>query len=302
MNRTLKLTTLLLCLCIAVPAVYAQGKCSLQTLAGTYAFYEKGSSSIVDLSVQPFPLHWGAAIAPFVNVGKLSFTPDGVGEGFYWIMVGSLNAGIEPIPLHVKITEMNEDCTGKFTYVASLPGGLSATVEERFILFDNGREYRSIPTTIVDGVPTLAWTGIGRRISKSSKPMNSCGPQTFHGTYLLDCESIDLLDPSIPNTAFANSLLFRVNISLAGDFTGTLYEKAGPASIEIPVSGTVSVNSDCSFSSTLNTPLPGTNLERGVLFDQGKEFYMLPIVTVGPGPNDRKPEKYAFCQGKRIAQ
>lgn len=302
MKRLVKLTVLFLCLCVAVPAAHSQGKCSLQTLVGTYAIYEKGSSLIMDPSLQPFPLHWAPAFAPFANVAEITFTPAGVGDGFYWIFVGSLNAGLTPIPVHVTITEMKPDCTGKMQYQVALPGIPSATIEERLLVLDNGREFRSVPTSIENGVPTLAWIGTGRRISKSSKPVNSCGPQTAHGTYMLTCESIDVLDPNNPNMYFANSLLFRVDISLTGDFTGTLYEKAGPASIEIPVSGTVNVNSDCSFSSTLNTPLPGTNHERGVFLDQGKEFYMLPIVTEGPGPNDQKPEKYAFCQGKRIGQ
>jgi hypothetical protein len=292
MNRALKFAALILCLCIAVPAAQAQGKCSLQTMAGTYTFYSQGSSSIVDLSVQPFPIHWAAAIAPFIIVGQLSFTPDGVGEGFYWLIFGSVNAGLEPIPWHGTITEMNEDCTGVLEYPDP-----PSTIRERFIAFDNGREFHSV-TMQTPNTPTAVWITNAHRISKSSKPVNSCGPQTAHGIYMLRCESID----PIPQVGtFADAALFRLDVSLSGDFTGMLYQKVGPIYLEVPAKGTVAVNSNCSFSSTLNTPaLPGTNRERGVLFNEGKEFYMLPIDTVGPGPNDRTPETFAFCQGKRI--
>ncbi len=294
MNRALKLIALLLGLCVAVPAVQAQGNCSLQTMAGTYAFYSKGTSSIVDLSVQPFPIHWAASIAPFIIVGRLTFTPDGVGEGYYWLIFGSLNAGVEPIPWQGTITELNEDCTGVIEYPDP-----PATIKERLVVFDNGREFRSV-TMQTPNTPTAVWITSGHRISKSNEAVNSCGPQTAHGTYLLSCESIDPIDPS---TAFADAALFRLDISLTGDFTGALYQKIGPIYLEVPASGTVAVNSDCTFSSTLNTPASAsTNRERGIFFDEGKGFYLLPLDNVGPGPNDLTPETYAFCQGRRIGQ
>ncbi len=55
----------------------------------------------------PFPFVW--ATAPFITVGEITFTPDGEGDGFYWIRIGSLNGWLDPIPVHVTITEMNED-------------------------------------------------------------------------------------------------------------------------------------------------------------------------------------------------
>jgi hypothetical protein len=89
----------------------------------------------------------------------------------------------------------NEDCTGKFSYSLSLPGGLSPTIEERFILFGNGREYRSIPTPSSNGMTTLAWIGEGHRISKPGEPLNTCGPQTAHGTYLMGVKNWCALAP-----------------------------------------------------------------------------------------------------------
>jgi hypothetical protein len=117
-KRTFKFTLLFLCLCVAVPSAYAQQQCSLQTMAGTYAMYERGSSFLLDPSQQPIPLHWAGAMATFINVGEATFSSKGVGNGFYWILIGTLNGGLDPIPVQVTITEMNPECTGKVTYVA----------------------------------------------------------------------------------------------------------------------------------------------------------------------------------------
>jgi hypothetical protein len=58
-----------------IPAAQAQGPCTLQTFTGTYAFYERGSSSIFDPSSQPYPFHWAGAFAPFVTVGEITPAP-----------------------------------------------------------------------------------------------------------------------------------------------------------------------------------------------------------------------------------
>jgi hypothetical protein len=301
MNRTLKLTALLLCLWVAVPAAYAQGKCSLQTMVGTYVIYEKGSSLIMDPSQQPYPLHWAAALAPFANVGLVTFKPNGVGDGYYWIYIGALpHASYDPIPDQVTITELNENCTGKFTYVANLPGGLSATVEERFIVFDNGREFRSVPTSIQNGLPTLAWLGTGHRISKSAQPVKFCGQHTALGTYLMNAESIIANDPAM---GVADSLFIRADVSLSGDWTGTLYEKIGPVSVETAALGKFTVNPDCSFTWTLKVPefFPGEIVSKGVFFNQGKEYFSLALDDPTLPP-EQQGIKFSFGWGKRIGQ
>jgi hypothetical protein len=83
MSRTLKFIVLLFCSCVAVPAVYAQKECTLQTLTGTYAVYEKGASSFLNLNPPPsqFP-YFSGVTAPLVNVGELTFSPAGVGTCF----------------------------------------------------------------------------------------------------------------------------------------------------------------------------------------------------------------------------
>lgn len=293
------IAALLVCLGIAIPAAEANGPCSLKTMEGTYVFNERGSSLITDPASQPFPVHWSAAIAPFVTVGKVTFTAEGMGEGFYWIHAGSLRGGLDPTPVQVTIIEMNADCTGKFRYSVALPGAPSATmVEERFILFDNGREYRSIPSFIdQSGIPTLAWIGTGRRVSKPSDPVKSCKPEDIHGAYLITAENI-VQFPFLPNNqvgGFADTILFQLNVSMTGDYTGTIFEKPGPLSFEGTVFGKITVNPDCSFSWELNvTDITTEPIHvRGVFFNDGKELYSL---ALEPGIDA------SFAQGTRISQ
>jgi len=295
-TRTLKFMALVLCLCVVVPAV-AQGNCSLQTMVGTYAMHETGASYYLDPTQQVYPLHFFGSMATFANVGLVTFKPNGVGEGYYWINIGTLSGGFDAIPVEVTITEMNRNCTGKFTYVANLPGGLSATVEERFVLFDDGREFRSLPTTIQNGIATLAWLGSGYRISKSSQPPRFCGQQTAHGTYVLGIENM-ITDQ--PTNVIADTVLIRENISMTGDYTGKMYEKyADHPPVETWVQGKVTVNHDCSFTSTILIPEYYVSLVgKGVFFNQGKEFYML-IPGDPTLPPDQQWLMYSFVYGKR---
>jgi len=260
---------LLVCCCIAVPEASAQGKCNLQMVAGTYVGYERGSSLNVVVNPPPpdFPFFTGA-MAPFVNIVHISFNSKGIGKGYYWIYTGAIGMTEKPIPVQVTITEMNEDCSGKFQYMAG-----AATVEERFIFFAGGREMRSLPTSIASGLPGLVWTGTMHRISEGSKPVNSCGAQTAQGEWLSSVENIIWWTGP---TAWADTLFLRENVSKTGDFTGMLYEKLGDVGgIEHPIWGTIKVRPDCSYTELLHiqgiTDAPVTI--KGVYFNEGKEAY-----------------------------
>lgn len=291
MNRTLKLTALLLCLCVAVPALYAKEKCSLRTLAGTYAIYEKGASSFLNLTPSPFPFFPGIT-APFVNVGELTFSRSGVAEGFYWIKIGALNGGFDRIPDQATVIEMNPDCTGKLRYTVNLLGS-PTTIEERLFVFDEGREFRTVPTSIQGGIDSLAWYGVGQRISKSSKPVQFCGPHTAHGRYVVTAENV----VNTEQGNVADALFIREDVSWNGDYAGTLYEKLGPLSVDgLPVSGKYIVSPDCSFTSTLVVMIQGAPVTvtiEGVFYNEGHDFYALAMDLEVP---------YSFVQGKRIDQ
>lgn len=278
----------------AVPAAAAQAPCTLQTFVGTYAFSQKGSSTILSPTSAPYPLHWAGGLAPFVTIGEVTFGANGVGKGFYWIRIGSFNAGADPVPVEVTITELNADCTGKWQFPFTLLGAADL-IEERFVAYDNGREVRSIPTAT--GVPTLAWIGEMHRISKPGEVLSTCGPQTINGKYLATVENL-LPIPDTPNSPlFRNAMLIRTDVSMSGDFTGTLYEKLGPVpNIELPVWGTTTVNPDCSYNQTLNFEvhgIPRTAAIRGVYFNEGKEYY-------GFAMDSNMGIVYSFGHGERI--
>lgn len=290
---------LLAVLCIGVPGAQAQARCSLQTFTGTYAFYERGSSSIFDANSQPYPFHWAGAYAPFVTVGEVTIKPDGTGHGFYWIRVGSFNAGADPIEVNLTVTEMNADCTGKFTYQVNLPGNTEpTTVVERFILLDNGREYRSIPAAIENGITPLTWLGEGHRISKPGEPLNTCGPQTAKGRYVWAVENLVQFTPDAP--IFSDALLLSMDVSMSGDYAGMLYEKLGPTgNIVLPTSGRITVNANCSYAATLNFTIQSVPVSiaiRGVFFEQGKKLYGL---AVDPVQADTGGTQFSFGQGQR---
>lgn len=294
MNPTLKVIAFLICGYFAISSVYAQGPCTMQKVTGTYVIQEKGSSSILDPNAPSYPYHWTGAIAPFIAIGQATFGPDGIGRGFYWIRIGSFTPGSAPIPLEVKITELNADCTGKWQFEVDLLGTPS-TIQERFVLFNNGREFRSIATAT--GTPTMGWIGQGHRMSTPAEPLYTCGPQTAAGTWLMTAENL-VRFPTTP--IFYDSVLMRFHVLSNGDVTGTLYEKFGPTgNIELPLLGTMTVNADCSYAAALNTTVNGNPVTiplRGVFFDRGKRSYALNVNARSVGT------QYSFGEGVRIGE
>ena len=285
---------LLISLGFAAPAAQAQAPCTPETFTGTYVFQERGSSAVFDPASEPYPFHWAGSYAPFVTLGEISMGSDGVGQGYYWVRIGSLSGGPDPIPVEVTVTELNEDCSGRFSYEFYLPGAPGpTTIEERFVLVDNGREFRSIPT--VTGIPALAWIGEGHRIAKLGEPPHTCGPQTASGSYLMTVENLVRLGAT---PILSDSVLLRFHTAMTGEVTGTLWEKFGPTGdIELPVWGTLTVDPDCSFDATLQAFILGklaTIPIRGVFFDQGKRLFGL-NVHVGPTGT-----QYSVGSGERI--
>lgn len=301
MHRSIHLAVALLCLSLSAPVVFGQAPCSLQTMTGSYAFQHRGSSMAMDPSqawAQPYSV---GVLAPFGTVGEITFAANGVGQGYYWIYLGTINGGFDAIPVQVTITEINADCTGKWQYAVNLPG-LSASIEERFIAFDNGQEWRSVPTSIQNGIDTLAWVGTGRRIRNSKAPAHACGPQTANGDYLLTAENIVgvSFEPAI---AVADTLLIQQKVSMNGEYVGRLYEKIGPVSVNTPALGTFAVNPDCSFTATLRVPefFSTAITIKGVFFDEGKEYYGMAIEDLSLPPEEQGI-KFSSVHGKRIGQ
>jgi hypothetical protein len=105
-----------------------------------------------------------------------------------------------------------------------------------------------------------------------------------------------------PERAVADTFLLSSDISMAGDYTGVLYEKFGAATVELPVNGTIAVNPDCSLTDTLNIPgISSTIILKGVFFNEGKEYYAMGVLSPNR-PADQQGIKYSFCHGTRIGQ
>jgi hypothetical protein len=290
------------CFGFAIPAARAQAPCSLRTMAGTFVSVDRGASLTVDLTqpgvlgpapgAKPSPPAWLVpGFAPFVNIARVTYTPDGIGDGYFWMFAGSVGPAPEPIPLHIEITELNEDCTGKFHY--ALPNG--ATIEERIIVFDNGRQYRSVPLSISSpGIQNLSWIGSGQRVSPDHQS-GAPHPANPQGSYLLACDNVQR-SAIYTERAVAAAFLLRMDVSRTGDFTGLLYERYGALSTDGREAwGSLTVSPDGSFTSSIS--FQGITLSselRGVFFDEGKEFYALAI------PRSGGSTQYSFCQGTRI--
>lgn len=284
---------------VTAPLVVAQAECTLQTVSGTYAMYEQGFSLVASLATTT-PSWAAPSLIPFGNITEITFDDNGVGEGFYWLWRGALRADIDAAPEHALITELNPDCTGKIEYQVPVPGStVPATIPERIIVFDEGREIRTVPLTIANGIPTMAWLGEGHRIIKGNGPPTNGGPQMVSGTYIATCQNI-VTSPANPAIAVADAFILRLDVGMNGDFTGQIFEKMGPASIEgHSVWGRFDVNPNCSINGTLLFDgIPGTILTRGVLFDGGKQLYITGVYNIGK-PADQQGLKYSMCHGTR---
>jgi hypothetical protein len=275
----------------------------MRTFTGTYAFMFKGTSSaIFGPSADPWLIHWDAKIAPIAGVGVFTLQPNGSGEGFYWLIGGTLNTGLTPVPFYPAITELNEDCTGVIEYEVSLPGPTGPVTylnKERFVLLQNGRESRGIASQAA--VPTAVWHTTAHRISNFPHPGAAHRQNSIRGEYLLSCEGLEPLPVPGPPSVFADTSLMRIQISHNGEFTGIAYVKTGPAYAEIPVAGTFTARPDGTAESTLTSPaLPGmTAVARAVFFDEGEAGYLLPLVVFDPN-NQPTPQVYGICQVTRI--
>lgn len=263
------------------PLVQAGDECSISTITGTYAFNFTGASTIV-AGVAEDTLHWNALHGPIAGVGVWTVKPDGSADGYYWIIAGAWNFGLDPIPIHATI-EVHSDCTGVMEYQFG-----DITLSERLVILADGREMRSVVTQT--GVPTATWITTARRIN------GTCGQEKVKGEYLLSCKGLGEL-PIEPPNIFSGAALIRIQVAKNGDFTGMWYGKQGPIPGESPVTGNLTVYDDCTAEGPLAVEaMPGiTNIAKAVFFDQGKNGYLLPLVNLGPDPGQIAPQPFAYC-------
>ncbi|MDT8066899.1 MAG: hypothetical protein ROO76_01910 [Terriglobia bacterium] len=290
MNGRYGLAVLFLCLSLCVSAAYGQGVCTMQNLAGTYAFKSIGSSTIAGPGDG---FHWKASYAPIAFVGWFTINPDGSGEGSSWGIAGAVNFGLAPFPFYPTFT-LNDNCTGTMEYAFG-----ESILKEKFVVLDNGREIRGV--VMQTAIATGTWFTTARRIT------SSCGQNKVHGLYLFECS--DLLPLSVvsppPDNIFAGAFQIQMLISPGGDYSGRMVGKVGPITSDafptdppglgFPVSGKITVHNDCTAEGTLISPAePSINMARGVFFDEGRQGYWLPLDNLFPD-GTTSPTVYGYC-------
>ncbi len=302
MNHMARFGLLFLCLIVSVAAAQAQGTCTTETMTGTYAFMVRGASTAIsNPSDPPWILHWDAKYAPLGLVGMVTIQKNGTGEGFWWQINGTANGGLTPIPFSLTIPELNADCTGVFEYSFTF-AGQAHTNREWFVLLDNGREFRGISQA--GGLPTGTWRTIAYRVSNGVAPVTTFGQKNMRGDYLLSCEGLEPLPVDQPPSIFASIGFSRIHISSNGDFTGIAHSKIGPV-VTPPagfhVAGHFTVNQDGTIEGRLNIgEIAGvTSVAKGVLFDEGKRGFGIPLLNVVEG-GPSIPQIYGLCEITRI--
>jgi hypothetical protein len=280
LKRVLTFTALILCLSVCHRTVYGQGRCTMQNIAGSYAFASTGASAIVAGAASD-NFHWNALYGPIASVGVFALAPNGTINGRYWMVAGAMNFGLTALEFHGTV-RLSDNCSGTFEY--DLQG---APIKERFTVLGNGREIRAVATQTP--VSTGNW------LTTAVRTGGACGQQNVHGEYLFECRSLLQLPVSPPNI-FGAATHLRMSISRGGGYTAAGYGKIGADAIELPAFGRITVHEDCTAEGTLESPaLPVVFHARGVFFDEGKRGYWLPLVSKLPD-GATFPQPYEFCQ------
>lgn len=276
-------------------AASAQGHCTLDQLAGTYAFESHGSITFA-LAPSP-PIDWSLISRPFEFVGALTVLADGSLSGEGWVVLGRISSGLTARPFAGQVLDFDEeDCTAVIAWLGSpAPGAPAGWHQEVLAFVDNGREYRSM----LKGSPSgaMAWIGHGHRMTPQES-IGNCGPHLLAGDVLLQCEGIGL--EGLPASAASTA---RLAVYGDGSFSGTAYVK-DPAYAELAVEGLFDVQPDCTIEATLeSTERPGVvQRGRGRLFGAGKEgFLILPLETSLPDGSIVRPAS-ARCELRSLGR
>jgi hypothetical protein len=277
-----------LVLMVVAPAARAQAPCSIQTVTGTYAVLTTGVSASGNVFESPlgpaYQLHGGAAVL----VGHMTVASDGSVAGTYWGVYVAFP--IPPTTFTAQVS-VNPDCTGEVT---DETGSV-----DKIVVLDNGQEVRAI-----------TWAGFGtsvgtwHRITRASDVAPRCGQHTLQGTYAERCEGFALTD-DLGSLATTNSLfVFSARDgALNGTYSGKQFGFPDTL-IESAVSGTYSVNPNCTANVTLSLDAlpPGLAIKaRSVLFDQGKQGIGVPF-GIYAGDTMVAPMGPLSCQLVRIGQ
>jgi len=272
----------------------AQGCCTMDQLAGTYAVEFRGSSTFMS-GPGAFPRHWSLTSAPFIFVGWITLQADGAVYGEAWDILGDVTSGLAALPLNGELTEFDGSaCTAVLKWLGSpRPGGTPGLHQDRFVFVNNGREFRSMLMQSPSG--SMAWTGRGYRMTHGPAPVAGGGLHLLRGDVLLQVETISsVAGPTSPASAAS---MMRLTVAHDGSYSGVAYIK-DPVYHELPVEGVFTVQPNGTVEVTLESPaLPGvTQHGRGMIFDEGKRgFLIMPLEVTQLGSPTIVPA-FARCE------
>lgn len=271
-------------LLLGAGAAAAQGRCTMEQLAGTYAFEFRGSMTTI-LAPTP-PIEWSMISRPFIFVGWFTVQAGGPMSGEGWVILGRISSGLTARPFAGQLSDLDETtCTAVLEWLGSpAPGAPAGFHRDRLVFVHNGREFRSILMQSPSGA--MAWTGRGHRMTPAAASVGTCGPHLLRGDVLLQCETLS----SVLNQPASAASMSMLTVDRDGSCWGTSYVK-NPTYSELPVEGAFDVQPGCTVEAWLASPsTPGvTQHGRGMIFERGKRgFLIMPLETTLPdGPNVR---------------
>lgn len=292
-RRTSTLVAVLvgLSLLLGANAASAHGRCTMDRLAGTYAFESHGSITSVSGLVPP--IDWAFVSRPFVFVGWFTVQADSAMNGEGWVILGRISSGLTARPFDGQLTELDEStCTAVLEWTGSpAPGAPAGFHRERLVFVEDAREFRSILMQSPSG--TMAWTGRGHRMRPKADSVDTFGPHLLKGDVLLQCETLS----SVVGSSASGASLSTLTVAHDGGFWGTSFVK-NPTYSERPVEGVFDVEPSGKVEAWLTSAMTPGVIEhgRGMLFDRGKRgFLIMPLETTQPDGSIVRPA-FARCE------
>ena len=252
--------------------VFAQHRCTQQTVVGTYAFLQQGNALVtLPGAVQPVALPWASlAVVSIDSAGTIS------GEGY-----GALAGQVAQAPATGSF-QVNPDCTASSTPVEG--------IVDADLILDGGNEIRGLMLQSPTGKPVVQ--GMGKRISRAPKMVwpERCSLAKVRGTYGITHQGTYMMPPPgspqpIPVPAL---ILGEVSIDSRGELSGGgTISLAGTAMKYEIVSGQIQPDSACTAIVRMNVK-SGDMADEGkawmVVLDEGDELWLIQTESHQAGP------------------
>jgi hypothetical protein len=281
------LIRLLSCLILTALALPAQSVCSIQNLAGTYAFYSEGNTYMTpEGATQP-------ALVPFAEVGLAYIKGDGTATGWATASMGGQPTDLEIVDGKVQI---GANCAGKFRSKLRVKGTNIILPQEviRFLAADNSAPLTLHSTMLQGPMPNTSTVDTSRwvRISYQDSPQAICSARLLNGTFVVDGMATvftTMEDKSVVPVPMTWTMMGSLK-----DGAWTAAENAAAMRSIVPIPpmamGQTSLDLDptCTgvFKFKFNdyatgAPLPGQGIERFVVIPSGDDVIVKAVYLQG---------------------